>query len=146
MSKKSKTRQDLSKARQRIANKAAFIPELEKAFDDDDSVAYSFNHLQKKYDLDNKSLSNEAKIQLLAKIVKTTQQSWTQLILSGKGNGGIETIKRDIISNLPSCVTKDIQKLCVLRFASQKCRLIGFRRGNIFNVLYIDSNLSLYKH
>lgn len=46
----------------------------------------------------------------------------------------------------PRGVTDDVKKFIVTRFSSQKCRLIGFRRDNVFFILYIDAKLTAYKH
>jgi hypothetical protein len=120
-------------------------PPLQKAFDDNDGIVFSFQFLQKKYDLDNKSLSKDNKIQLLKKLVGISKTSWSSLVLKDK-KSGFERLNKNAISSLPSIITDDIDKLYVLRFASQECRLIGFRQGNIYHILYIDPDLSLYKH
>ena len=121
------------------------FPPLQKAFDDNDGITFSFQFLQRSYDLENKSLSKDNKIQLLKKLVGISKTSWSSLVLMDK-RSGFERLNKNAISSLPSIITDDIDKLYVLRFASQGCRLIGFRQGNIYHILYIDPNLSLYKH
>lgn len=113
--------------------------------DDNDNVAISFQHLQDKYNLENRKLSKENKIQLLKKLAHITKSTWNQLILQGK-KSGFEKLSKSVISNLPSIVTEDVGNLYVLRFASQECRVVGFRRGVIYYILYVDPDLDLYKH
>lgn len=122
------------------------LPDLCKT-SDSDYVVFSFMYLQKNYGLDHKRLTKNHKIQLLNKLVKITSVTWLQLELKNKRDGGLERISKKCFKKpLPSVITDDIDKLCVLRFASQECRLIGFRRGNIFYILFIDPDLSLYDH
>lgn len=121
------------------------LPSFQNGDDDNENVAISFQYLQNKYDLENRKLSKDNKIQLLKKLAHITKNTWNQLILQGK-KSGFEKLSKSVISNLPSIVTEDVGNLYVLRFASQECRVVGFRQGIIYYILYIDSDLSLYKH
>ena len=122
------------------------LPDLYE-ISDSDYFIFSFRYLQKDYGLDHKRLTKEYKLQLLSKLIRTTNMTWLQLELKNKRDGGLEKIPKNCLKkSLPSVVSDDIDKLYVLRFASQECRLIGFRRGNIFFVLFIDPDLSLYNH
>lgn len=118
---------------------------IQNGVDDNDNVAISFQYLQEKNGLDNDKLTKENKIQLLKKIALLTQRTWNELILSSK-KSGFEKMDKNVIKNLPTIVTEDIKNLYVARFASQGCRLIGFRQGVIYYILFIDPDLKLYKH
>lgn len=122
------------------------LPDLYETSDSDYFI-FSFRYLHKDYGLEHKNLTKYYKLQLLSRLVRTTNMTWLQLELKNKKDGGIERIPKECLKkSLPYVVTDDIDKLYVLRFASQQCRLIGFRRGNIFFVLFIDPDLSLYNH
>ncbi len=136
----------LRRAYQRANNGGASIsPDLLNSQDDNDYVLVSFQYLQKGYDLDDKSLTKDHRANLLSKLVLITQSTWTTLITAPK-RSGFEMIERAETKLNPRGVTDDVKKLIVARFSSQKCRLIGFRRDNVFFVLYIDAKLTAYKH
>lgn len=126
-------------------NFRGLLPSFQNGNDDNDNVAISFQHLQNGYDLENRKLSKDNKIQLLKKLAHITKSTWNELVLQGK-KSGFEKLKKNVISNLPSIITDDISNLYVLRFASQECRVVGFRQGVIYYILYIDPELDLYKH
>ena len=122
-----------------------YYPQIQQPKDDNDYLSVSFQYLQRDYDLNRKYLTKDNRLQLLKKIVSITHMTWNDLTLQDKKHG-FERIDKDIVKNLPNIITDDIQKLYVLRFASQDCRLVGMRQDNIFQILYIDPDLSLYKH
>lgn len=136
----------LSKAYQRANNSGDIIsPDLLNSQDDNDYVLVSFQYLQKGYDLDDKSLTKDHRANLLSKLVLITQSTWTTFLMTSK-RSGFEMIERAKTKLNPRGVTDDVKKLIVARFSSQKCRLIGFRRDNVFFVLYIDAKFTAYKH
>lgn len=135
---------DLAK-RLKNASSSYNSPQLQRANDDNDNIVFSFQSLQNGYDLNHKSLTKENKVQLLKKLVEISKTTWNSLILKDK-KSGFELIDKSIITGLPNVVTEDISKLYILRFASQDCRIIGFRQDNVYHILYIDPDLSLYRH
>ena len=120
-------------------------PTFQNGNDDNDNITVSFQYLQRDYGIENKSFTKDYKAQLLKKIAHITKSTWNELILNNK-KSGFEIVKKSIINNLPPIITNDVDKLYILRFASQKCRTIGFRQNTVFQILYIDPSLSLYKH
>lgn len=136
----------LRRAYQRADNSGDIIsPDLLNSQDDNDYVLVSFQYLQKGYDLDDKSLTKDHRVNLLSKLVLITQSTWTTLLMTSK-RSGFEMIERAKTELRPRGVTDDVKKFIVARFSSQKCRLIGFRRDNVFFILYIDAKLTAYKH
>ena len=144
MSNKNKRNRDLAQ-RFRDSGNEYYAPQLQKVSDDNDAIVFSFQFLQNEYGLDRKSLTKDNKIQLLKKLVAVSKTTWNALVLKPKSSG-FELLDKSAVSPLPPVVTDDIQKLYVLRFASQDCRLVGFRQDNVYHILYIDSDLSLYNH
>ena len=136
----------LSKAYRRANSGGDIIsPDLLNSQDDNDYVLVSFQYLQKGYDLDDKSFTKDHRANLLSKLVLITQSTWTTLLMTSK-RSGFEMIERAKTELSPRGVTDDVKKFIVARFSSQKCRLIGFRRDNVFFILYIDAKLTAYKH
>lgn len=141
----SKKKTKLEKLFESEKNSKSVLPAFQDGKDDNDSIAISFQYLQDRYGIENRKLDKDKKVQLLKKLVYITKSTWSELVLHNK-KGGFEMLRKTVFNNLPSVVTEDIDKLYVLRFASQKCRLVGFRQGVIYYVLYIDPDLSLYEH
>ncbi len=122
-------------------------PILEDAADDDDYLLFSLKNLSSEYDLNAASCTDYIRSQLLFKLKLLCDQTWNKLFVKSKQSGGIEKIdKSAILAPLPSCVTDDISHLYVVRFNGQNSRLIGYRSDNVFQVLFVDVNLEVYKH
>lgn len=67
--------------------------------------------------------------------------------MKSKSCGGFETINTSRFKvPMPTCITEDINHLYVIRFSAQKSRLVGYRRGNVFHVIFVDIDLSTYDH
>jgi len=139
------TNNDLQELFNKSSSYSSISPQFQNGIDDNDNIAFSFQYLQKDYNLDNKKLQKDQKIQLLKKIVHISKCTWTELVLQNK-KSGFEKVNKTIIPNLPTIITDDIKNLYILRFSSQECRVIGFRQGVIYYILYIDPELKLYKH
>lgn len=116
------------------------------ARDDDDLLVFSFRDLQPEYSFDANCCDDKLRKDLLTKLTKMCRTTWEDLQRLGK-KSGFESLERSAIKvPLPSCVTDDVNKLHVIRFHGQSARLIGYRLGAVFYVLFIDAELKLYKH
>ena len=109
MSKKKKSLEELFRDQN---NSRGLLPSFQNGNDDNDNVAISFQHLQNGYDLENRKLSKDNKIQLLKKLAHITKNTWNELVLQGK-KSGLEKLKKSVVSNLPSVITDDISNLYV---------------------------------
>lgn len=120
---------------------------LEPSNDDDDCVAFSFKDLQDHYSFDTAKCDHQLRLDLLSKLRVISQKSWNELEKAGKRAGfeslAIGELKVEISSKV---ALKGVNKLHVLRFNSQNSRLIGYRLGRVFHILFIDPNLELYSH
>lgn len=146
MSKKKKKENDRLAEKLVSLGKEYRLPQLQQPKDDNDYLSVSFQYLQKEYNLDRRNLTKDNKIQLLKKLALITQMTWTELILKDKKHGFEILDKKVLNKNIPTIITEDLRDIYILRFASQDCRLVGIRQDNIFQILYIDPDLSLYKH
>lgn len=106
-------------------------------------VSFSFRHLQSPYHIVD--CDNYDKIALLERMVKLCCLSWNQVISTQRHGFGTETIRRSSIGpRLPSVVTPEIT-LIAFRFSGLKS-MIGFRAQDIFQVLFLDHDGTVYDH
>lgn len=125
----------------------AHSPIQKPSNDDNDTLVFSFRDLQDEYDFSQDCCTDQVRKDLLSSLRRLSQTTWDDLITRDKKNGGSELInKSEIKAGLPSFITDDYEKLIVVRFNSQSSRLIGYRQGNVFYVLFIDVKLTLYDH
>ena len=112
----------------------------------------SFVTKQKKYNFSSPKCTKEIKANLLDKMTNLSLQDKVSVLARGK-YGGVESMKTPAKLKLR---VHDIfkatrQEDCdnaywVFRFASEKCRVVGMFNDNIFYVLGIDYDFSLYDH
>jgi hypothetical protein len=104
---------------------------------------FSFEHLQNGFCI--LDCSGDERSQMLDKLRRLSQQSWSQLRQIDRHGLGYEIIDRNSIqAGIPTCVTEDV-KLIAFR-AIGKAPMVGFRLGRVFNVLWIDRAYTLYDH
>ncbi len=95
----------------------------------------------------------ETLLQLQKKMKEISQQTFDQIIGMRKKSGcellKISDLKDKALQNaIKDKITLE-QRLYIVRFNSQKCRMIGYRGtkcGRVFNVLALDFKLTAYKH
>ncbi len=122
-------------------------PVLQSSTDNDDYLIFSLKNLVNGYDLKSEKCTDYIRSQLLLKLQTTCCHTWNMLFTKDKQSGGLEILDKSIFKiPMPACVTEDINHLYVLRFNSQKSRLIGYRSDNIFHIIFVDIDLSTYNH
>ena len=122
-------------------------PILQQANDDDDYIVFSLKNLVSGYDLKSSKCAEYIRSQLILKLQTLCCNTWSTLFTKNKQSGGMEIIKKESFKvSLPTCITEDIDHLYVLRFNSQNARLIGYRLDNVFQAIFVDVDLSTYKH
>lgn len=106
---------------------------------------FCFQYLQKgKYHLD--SCCGEDKVSLIERLVVLSGLTWLQMHSSHVHAYGVEKINRKQIHvALPSVVTDDIS-LIAIRFTGNNKPMLGFRSNNIFHILFLDHDFTLYDH
>lgn len=122
-------------------------PILQSARDDDDYLIFSLKNLVDGYGLKSEYCNDYIRSQLLLKLQTLCCNTWSTLFTKNKQSGGVEIINKTAFKvSLPSCITDDINYLYVLRFNGQNSRLIGYRSGNVFQAIFVDVDLSTYRH
>jgi hypothetical protein len=113
-----------------------------------DYPIFCFRHLHGNYNFEN-CLSADRKFikGFVQKLKNLSDAPWHQIQFSDKHGIGSEKIaKSSIQASIPSSITKDVTDFLSFYFAGAKGRIIGYRSGVIFHVIYIDTNLSVYNH
>lgn len=71
--------------------------------------------------------------------------SWLEIRNAPRHGLGTEKISRDSLKVIvPASITEDVQFLA-LRFSGMK-PMVGFRRNEIFHVVWLDRAFSLFNH
>jgi len=105
---------------------------------------FCFKYLHKNYHIDKCDVNE--KVSFLSTIVKLSTITWQDIEFSGRHGAGSEKIPRNAINiELPKEISDDVPFFLALRFCGMK-PFVGYRNRFIFHVLYIDRDLSLYKH
>jgi len=121
---------------QKLDRKAKWEDEIEHP-------VFCFRHLHKDYHIDK--CETVDKVRFLERIVKLCNLTWQEIKLADKHGFGTEKIpKKNIKQQLPKEVTEDVP-LLALRYNGKK-PFVGFKNRFVFHVLFIDRNLTLYKH
>ncbi len=72
-------------------------------------------------------------------------QTWNQLFSGRKKASGCEKINFDQITGpKPNHITEDT-KIIVFRFI-RKGRIVGYQSERVFNIIWVDCKMKLYKH
>jgi hypothetical protein len=81
---------------------------------------------------------------LAQKLYEMSQLSWNDLRQAPRHGQGYENIRTNAISPLPTCVTPDV-RLIAFRFSGKK-PMVGYREDEIFYLICLDHDYSLYDH
>lgn len=112
---------------------------------DERHLAFSFLYMPNgKYSIDSIK-DNKFLALILKRLKKLSNMTWKELKLSNRHASGYETIdKKSINGNIPQSITDDTP---IIVFRGQGIHPIaGYRSGKTFHVLFIDRDLTLYKH
>ncbi|MDO8431953.1 MAG: hypothetical protein Q7S58_06025 [Candidatus Binatus sp.] len=78
-------------------------------------------------------------------LLERSRLTWAQLKCAPRHGMGFEKIEpSQVRQSLPSSVTEDVN-LIAFRF-SGKAPMVGYRDGQVFHVLWLDHDFSLYDH
>lgn len=116
--------------------------------DEDRKIAFSFMDLHKDYGFANDSCSHQFHLDLLSKLLTASCKTWSDMLATGKKSGfETITISDKMRKIMPASVLqRDINKFYVMRCNGQSARLIGYRIGQIFYIVFIDTKFELYEH
>ncbi len=96
-----------------------------------------------KYCLDN--CDQEQKSAFVDAIYKRSRMTWAEIVQAPAHGLGFEKLPRFRIQNtLPPGVTEDVTFLSFRCIG--KAPMVGYRDGQIFHVLWIDHDFTLYNH
>lgn len=105
--------------------------------------SFSLKYLQKKYSLEN--CTQEEKLSFLNALIKRSGMKWCEIEQAPRHGLGKENISRDALRVEPPSVVKPDTVLWAFRFYN-KAPFVGFREGEIFHILWIDREFTLYDH
>jgi|GEM_PF-3364173 hypothetical protein len=112
----------------------------------DDYPIFCFKHLTGGYSLSE--CGTEEKAHFVDKLLVMTHKTWNDLFTGYHVSGaGFELVPVSRFNTpMPSIVTRDVDKLYVMRFNSMNHRMIGIRSDNTFHITHIDIKLTAYQH
>ncbi len=91
------------------------------------------------------SVSKDQKAALADALFKRSRMTWGEMKLAPRHGLGYERIGRSSFKvGIPACVKDDVD-LIAFRFMA-KAPMVGFRDGQIFRVLWLDHNFTVYNH
>lgn len=108
-------------------------------------AVFSFKDIQEDYyNNKNKSFNKDHFIRLFNKLRILSQMIWKDINVLPRENGTEIIDRSNLKVGLPQFMTEDIRILSI-RFGSVE-RMIGYKLDNIFYILYLDVNCSIYSH
>lgn len=113
-----------------------------------DFIAFYFGSAHKDFRIDPRKIIENK--DLIKKISIWSGMSYSDLRSAPRENNGSEFI---LVSSLNKPLpykyfSSEIKKVDVMRFSGSSCRLIGVysEMDNVFDVAFVDYNLSIYSH
>lgn len=104
---------------------------------------FCFEHMVNGYCVE--TVSKDQKAALADALFKRSRMTWGQLKLAHRHGLGYEKIGRGSFKvGIPACVKEDVD-LIAFRFMAM-APMVGFRDGQVFRVLWLDHNFSVYDH
>lgn len=104
---------------------------------------FSFHLIKKEYGID--ACTSDEKSALIDTIYKRSQKTWQELNDAPKKGLGYEKILHTSIKGVK--VPDDIKKETLLAFRfCGRAPMVGYREGQIFHILWLDRNFTLYDH
>lgn len=119
--------------------KAHEVPERPDS--DDCPPAFCFQYMVDDYSVDACGKDDQA--MLAQAIFRRRNLTWKQLRTEHKHALGSETIDH-LLMPRPRGVTEDV-RILAFRFSGKKA-MVGFREDQIFHVVWLDHDFSVYKH
>lgn len=136
-------------------------PKIERSFngvvlgesrDSDSDINYPvfcLKYIHNSYNLDLCSKCDQSFSKgFLRKLHRISQLTWTDIQFGDRKKNGSEKIARQSIRiPIPNSITNDVKDFLSFYFNSDRGRIIGYRsKGNVFNIVFVDTKLEVYKH
>ena len=110
---------------------------------DEKRPIFSLEHMQPTHSV--RTCQHNDRAEFASKLYEMSQLSWGQLKQAPRHGLGSETISQNAIrAPMPQSVTRDI-RLIAFRFSGKK-PMVGYRVNEVFFVLWLDYNYTLYDH
>lgn len=104
---------------------------------------FSFEYLQKDWCIQD--CQQEERSKMLDKLRRLSSLSWREIRQQDRHGLGTEVIHRNSIKpRVPSFLTDDVNLLAFR--VIEKAPMVGYRKGRIFYVIWIDRAFALYDH
>lgn len=104
---------------------------------------FSLEHLDREYCLSR--CEQDEKAAFADTLHRLSRLTWQQIVNAPRHGTGCEKISRDSIAgSVPSVITDDVN-IIALRFQGKKA-MVGFRDDQVFYVIWLDRNFTLYRH
>jgi hypothetical protein len=99
--------------------------------------------MSKRYNLNN--CTADEKLAFVNQIMLLSQITWAEIINAPRQGLGCEQIAQNSIKDAIPSIIKPDTRLIAFRFCGKK-PMVGFREKNIFHILWIDRDFTLYDH
>ena len=104
---------------------------------------FSFEYLQAGWCIQD--CQQEEKAKILERLRKISQRTWQDIRQLDRHGYGTEVINHNSLRvGLPQFITEDV-KLLAFR-AYDLVAMVGYRKGRVFHVIWIDRQFKLYSH
>ena len=104
---------------------------------------FSFEYLQAGWCIHD--CQQEERSKMLDRLRRISQISWREIRQLDRHAYGTEIIDREILKvGIPSFLTADVKLLAFRAF--DLVAMVGYRKGRIFHVIWIDREFKLYAH
>jgi len=121
-----------------------FSAKAEEINYDNEPLIFSLERVQKKYCFSK--LEKADKAFFAESLFKRKNFSISQLFREDKHGIGCEKVKKTSIKTaIPNFITDEEDYFLVFRFSGMKA-MVGYRKKNIFYILWFDRDFTLYKH
>lgn len=104
---------------------------------------FCLRHLQAGYDIDD--LDKDDQHHFIKRLRHLSKMEWPAVISAPRHGVGKENISRRAIRVAMPKLIADGTVLWALRYAQRKA-MVGWRDGDVFHVVWIDHNFSVYNH
>lgn len=108
-------------------------------------ISFNFQYLQNASF--NKCKNSSFFIKFLNRLKELSSLEWKTITTSNRHSYGFEKIGIDSIKKDLSSLTKDVTFLHAFRATGDNHVFLGYREGNVFNVIFIEANFGdIYNH
>jgi hypothetical protein len=104
---------------------------------------FCLRNLQNGYDVEDMQADDQCAF--IKKLRHLSRMEWAQVVTAPRHGAGKENIARHSLRvAFPQKITDDVT-LWALRFCGMKA-MVGWRNGDVFHLLWLDHNYTVYNH